>query len=664
MEISGQAAELTRYRYESKKPKSFNMSRYCLAVVAALLSGCASHSPPVATSLQPFSSDTNLEEFQRKQEVWTEAYDSDCNSLWFCDDDNYGDVFEEIVVYAYKRSSEPLHSITNNQEEGVDEGDIVKRVGDHIILLRRGRLFSFALSTELSTLGAIDYFDLAFKAEEDDTWYDEILKYGNRIVLLGYNFDVDSSIVRLFEIGMDGSINEGPSYFFKSSDYYSGNNYGTRLIGSDLIFYTSRKLGTDNQQVVAGEIVSGEFVVSGTLISDETVYRPVQSSNDPIVHTVARCPIGAPIFQCTATSVVGPEVRNFYVSSNAIYLWMDSKAKAFDFLLMNNATIRKAARVMRDAPNPPEEYSVLYRIPFDSGKPGVVEVRGYPANQFSFREHNQLIQVLTYRDIEEQELDLVNLITVPLFQFDTDLYPLEAHQYERLPSSHGFVRTNRFIGDFLLYIDTTESFDELETHVFVKNLNSQIGPERLRINHTVDRIEPVGDLGVLIGDDDSSRLGVTAIRPGISSQLGQTSWLSRASEADRRSHAFNFQRDNAMDVIAFPVTYVPEGEKHEDYRTWDAKSVHMTYLGLTPDLAFQKLGELVSRSSDEEDNCEVSCTDWYGDSRPFFDGGRFYALLGYELIEGYLSGARLFESGRADGLSLLPKREAPSMGWR
>ena len=33
-------------------------------------------------------------------------------------------------------------SITNNQTQGVDEGDIVKRSGDHLVVLRRGRLFT------------------------------------------------------------------------------------------------------------------------------------------------------------------------------------------------------------------------------------------------------------------------------------------------------------------------------------------------------------------------------------------------------------------------------------------------------------------------------------------------------------------------------------------
>ena len=80
--------------------------------------------------------------------------------------------------------------------------------------------------------------------------------------------------------------------------------------------------------------------------------------------------------------------------------------------------------------------------------------------------------------------------------------------------------------------------------------------------------------------------------------------------------------------------------------------MHMTYLGLTPDLGFQRLGEFIGHST-EDDGCIVSCSDWYGDSRPFFVDDRIFALLGYELIEGHLSGMTLRESSRVDGLDLV-----------
>ena len=57
------------------------------------------------------------------------------------------------------------------------------------------------------------------------------------------------------------------------------------------------------------------------------------------------------------------------------------------------------------------------------------------------------------------------------------------------------------------------------------------------------------------------------------------------------------------------------------------------------DLALNPLGELQARpGSAREDNCKASCVDWYGNARPIFLGGRVFALLGYELVEGRLAG--------------------------
>lgn len=47
-------------------------------------------------------------------------------------------------------------------------------------------------------------------------------------------------------------------------------------------------------------------------------------------------------------------------------------------------------------------------------------------------------------------------------------------------------------------------------------------------------------------------------------------------------------------------------------------------------------------------SCEVSCVDWYGNSRPIFTDGRIFALVATELIEGRLVDGRVMEVRRLD----------------
>jgi hypothetical protein len=49
-----------------------------------------------------------------------------------------------------------------------------------------------------------------------------------------------------------------------------------------------------------------------------------------------------------------------------------------------------------------------------------------------------------------------------------------------------------------------------------------------------------------------------------------------------------------------------------------------------------------------DDDCRVSCVDWYGNAHPLFLGGRVFALLGYELVEGAVADGRIAEVRRMD----------------
>ena len=55
-----------------------------------------------------------------------------------------------------------------------------------------------------------------------------------------------------------------------------------------------------------------------------------------------------------------------------------------------------------------------------------------------------------------------------------------------------------------------------------------------------------------------------------------------------------------------------------------------------------------SDSVSANDSCVASCVDWYGNARPLFVRGRVFALLGYELVEGRISGSRIAEVQRVD----------------
>src|SRR5262249_59770307 len=137
-------------------------------------------------------------------------------------------------------AAEPLaraEAITNTQHAGVDEGDIVKVHGDHLVILRRGRIFTVAVGDQqLKPISKVDA--CGPEMDPSDTWYDEMLISDDTVVIIGYSYERGGTEVGLFNIDSQGQLSYRSTYHLRSNDYYSSRNYASRLIGSKLIFYS------------------------------------------------------------------------------------------------------------------------------------------------------------------------------------------------------------------------------------------------------------------------------------------------------------------------------------------------------------------------------------------------------------------------------------------
>ena len=148
--------------------------------------------------------------------------------------DTVGAMTETVTVTSSPQREE---SITNTQHQGVDEGGIVKLHGKHLVILRRGRLFTVELgAVEVKPVSLIDAFGPDLDPKE--SWYDEMLISGDTIVVIGYSYQREGTEVGLFSINDQGQLTYRSTYHLRSNDYYSSRNYASRLIGSKLIFYS------------------------------------------------------------------------------------------------------------------------------------------------------------------------------------------------------------------------------------------------------------------------------------------------------------------------------------------------------------------------------------------------------------------------------------------
>src|SRR2546427_2119330 len=147
-------------------------------------------------------------------------------------------------------SKNEAESITNTQHTGVDEGDIVKLHGDHLVVLRRGRLFTVAIGS--GALKPISMAD-AFGPEIDPryTWYDEMLVSEDTVAVIGYSYERGGTEVGLFKIDDAGMLNYRSTYHLRSNDYYSSRDYAGRLIVIKWLFSTPLYLNLDRDDPLA-----------------------------------------------------------------------------------------------------------------------------------------------------------------------------------------------------------------------------------------------------------------------------------------------------------------------------------------------------------------------------------------------------------------------------
>ena len=527
-------------------------------------------------------------------------------------------------------------SITNVQHAGVDEGGIVKVHGNHLVVLRRGRLFTVSIENrELTPVSAVD----AFGPDIDprSTWYDEMLVSHDSVAVIGYSYERGGTEVGLFHIDYAGNLTYRSTYQLRSNDYYSSRNYASRLIGSKLIFYSPLYLNPGAQDPFATfPAVRKWGVTPGVFhrtVPATQVYRPepdLDSVYGSALHTVTVCDLASPDFDCRATSVVGPYGRVFYVSATAVYIWI------------TNGAARSDSKAM------------LYRMPLDGSAPSALKVSGSPVDQFSFLESedgylNVLVRSESVGDAmwsAESAAGRAALMRIPLDSFSDGSASVPDSSYRRLPAPPGYAFQNRFVGDYLLYGTGSgwgDPQNAARSRLFaVRWATGEL--HQVLLNHGTDRIEALGSDAIVVGTDGSD-LHFTSVRLGRVPEAMSEYIRKGASQGELRSHGFFYKPDSEdSGMLGLPVS-VPGRPGYQHLFEGSAAILFLRNDGLH----FRELGELDAHPERAKDDaCRASCVDWYGNSQPLFLRGRVIALLGYELVEGTIEDGRIQEAHRVN----------------
>ncbi|MES2973676.1 MAG: beta-propeller domain-containing protein [Pseudomonadota bacterium] len=514
-------------------------------------------------------------------------------------------------------------SITNSQSAGVDEGGIVKLHGRHLVILRRGRLSTVNVDRHaLAPVASIPAYGP--NVPPGGAWYDEMLVSGNTVAVIGYSYARGGTELGLFNIDDKGGLSYRATYHLKSSDYYSSRNYASRLVGTRLVMYAPIPINVTHADPLArlptlrqwqGSHSGGEF---RPIAPPTRIYRTDEALKADdygvTLHSVTTCDLAQPELRCESSGVLGKPGRVFYASEKAIYVWaMHGLANA----------------------------SALFRLPLDGSAPSALKTQGSPIDQFSFLEQpdgklNVLVHAGGAGDAMwrgEKPGGNLSLLRVTVRDFGDGQASAPASAYSPLPSAGGDSLQNRYVGNKLLYGTGAGWYrpgQQVRSTLQVVDLKDAT-THALPLPHGVDRIDALGQDAIAIGSDGSALHFSSVQLAGKQPKLVNAYVRPNASQGETRSHGFFYKPDApAGGLVGLPI----RGGGQGGYRQlWDEPAA-MLYLR-NDKLRLSEVGSLPARPGiGRNDGCQASCTDWYGNARPVFLGGRIFALMGYELVEG------------------------------
>jgi hypothetical protein len=553
-------------------------------------------------------------------------------------------------------------SVTNVQTQGVDEGDIVKQLGHFLVVLQDGRLFVVDTAPGGQPGLALTSRANVYRDARNQMWYDEMLVSGNRVLVTGYSYRESASEITVFTLNDAGQLHREAIYYLSSNDYYSAENYATRLVNGNLVVYTPLNIAYLNPDqpmrwpLIRRWVRDGERQAETTrgkpLFDAHDIYRPIRPTLAPFVHSVSVCPLGdlrsGDELDCHTTAFVGMSQREFFVSTSDIYLWVTPGWS--DGACQSGERNRAVS-------------ATLYQVPLSGRPPRALFTRGAPINQFALDANGGEFRALLGQDsgCGGDAHPRVRYFHAPLSSLSATPRAASDWSYVNEPSPDGAQYEPRFTENYLVYGSrpTWSSYppqgQTVTGRIVAVPVMRPLNPFTIEAPHGVLRIERAGASNIaLTGYRNDEGLSVSLLDLRARPRITDTHLLAGRFESENRSHAFNSLIGPEGGLMGLPTV---GGVKQSGRWVFRSQGSDLSFLSVTGAGQLNDMGLLNANehAQDPSYHCEVSCIDWYGNSRAIFTGGRIFALSGTEMIEGGISGNRIGERRRLN-LSQPPPR--------
>ena len=549
--------------------RHLRFARYILGVLPVVALACGSSSTPGASStasLRRFASEGELTTYLEAADP--EASSSSSSGGGGAD----GGVAAPSAAGASSgdtsgKGTAPApanETITNNQEQGVDEGGIVKNIGDALVVLRKGRLYAVSVA-QAGSPQQTDTVPVALSDElNNSVWYDEMLVRGDRLYVIGYRYGLKlaasaagpsgdaagswhgATEVASFRLA-NGKIERLKSLFLESNDYFSGTNYASRMIDGKLVFYMPHGTWTRDSGKRQLHIPSfftpnadGTFSKGAPIFTPSEVYVPLDVPSSPVFHTIVKCELpddGG--FTCNARSLLSGYGSEHYVTPGAVFLWSLPRAYMFRFEDLG-VVAHKAAAMPQDQFSFKLDGGVLHMVGMAWTPPvpknglgngngsGDAPIAEPPSGGYALPKQQLVVESLPIADFDVYG--------------DQVLGPKERPVGIPAEAGLGWGQKQRFVGQSLfLGLSRYSSTDSTTSNMLVRfDLGS--GETTTRdLPGSVVRIEPLGDSRALVAVQSSTALDLESVRVTGDLVPQGSAHVDGLSQGESRSHGFFFK---------------------------------------------------------------------------------------------------------------------------
>lgn len=561
-------------------------------------------------------------------------------------------VLDQIVMLGSRIVDTDL--ITNNQEAGVDEGGIVKKMGPLLLVLRQGVLHVIDTGAPgRERFELLHSHPVVADDSRDDLYYDEILTFSGGAILLGYNFMQGSAELFVFSLSAGGALEPRGRWQLAVDDYFSGNDSGARIRDGELVLslsFPAESLLEDNWPYAARVGADGERIQATRvdLLAPDDLQVLGGLGAYPQVYAFLRCDLDGLLQQrlaCTRSAAVANAGASTYIAADGIYLadysWTQQAWRRRDF----DPWLARWTR-----PEPGDYASRVLRLPQDRAEaPAVIATTGLPNDRFGFKETaDGLYLISSERISEDAQRNLLQHIPFSRFRSRTaSRAPAEIRA--SIEGEIAFMRFDHASAWVALEEASDEDSEDDEYQPGTRQLR-RVPLDGSPIQHValpapVERIELLAEHALLMGsvysDGEPHQMKTVLVRrdSGAVGPLGH--WRGMAADLSSRSHSFNSaQLDDGTELAGLPV-FAPDppmGSRH--YRE-----------DLVEDLlVFRRAGDALQLAARVDmqhtsSDCELDCYGYYGSARFFAFGERLFTLSGELLKELRFDRGQLRETG-------------------